>query len=97
MRICILGTGNIGRTLGNKWSLQGHEVFLQMRDPLAEKSQALLTKYAQGAEVAAILDDPASANVTLFTIPSSVMPAVVSVTGASQLLTDGMIALINGY
>jgi predicted dinucleotide-binding enzyme len=44
MNISIIGAGNIGGTLGRKWAAAGHTVVFGVRDPQAEKVQALLAQ-----------------------------------------------------
>lgn len=42
MRIAVLGTGNVGGTLGRRWAEAGHAVCFGSRDPASEKVQKLL-------------------------------------------------------
>jgi predicted dinucleotide-binding enzyme len=39
MRIAVIGAGNVGGTLAQRWSALGHEVVLGMRDPASDKSR----------------------------------------------------------
>ena len=50
MKIAVIGVGNIGRTLGGKWSAAGHEVVYGVRSPGAPGTAAI-TDAAAGAEV----------------------------------------------
>lgn len=42
--IAVLGAGNIGRTVGQKWSAVGHKVRFSVNDPAGTNAQALRTK-----------------------------------------------------
>jgi NADPH-dependent F420 reductase len=42
MKIGILGTGNVGSTLGTRWAAAGHEVMFGSRDPAAAKVKSLV-------------------------------------------------------
>ena len=44
MKIGILGTGNMGRTLGGLWAAGGHDVFFGSRQPQAAEEAALLAR-----------------------------------------------------
>lgn len=44
MHIAVIGTGNVGGTLGRRWAELGHTVTFGTRDPQREKIQALLTE-----------------------------------------------------
>ncbi len=69
MKIAILGTGNIGGTLGRKWAAAGHTVIFGTREPEAAKVQALLAEVGHGATAVAIPDAIAQVEVVLFAIP----------------------------
>lgn len=70
MKIAIIGTGNIGSTLGIKWAKAGHEINLGVRDLSSFKGQQLLehdgikaypTKEAVTASEVVLLATPAKA------------------------------------
>ena len=69
MNIAILGTGNIGGTLGRKWVAAGHTVIFGTRDPEAAKVQALLAEVGQGATAVTIPAAITQAEAILFAIP----------------------------
>jgi 8-hydroxy-5-deazaflavin:NADPH oxidoreductase len=50
MRIAVLGAGNVGRTLGEKWAAAGHEVAYGVRSPGAPGT-ATVADAGKGAEV----------------------------------------------
>ena len=52
MKIGIIGTGNVGGTLGTGWARKGHEVMFGARDLADTKLQCLLTQsYAKMSTV----------------------------------------------
>ena len=42
MKIAIIGAGNVGKTLGQRFAEVGHEVMFGVRDPHAQKVKDLL-------------------------------------------------------
>ncbi len=73
MRIAIIGAGNIGGTLGQKWVGQGHTVVYGVRDPEAVRVEL-------GAEVTAVSPSAAleNAEVVVFAIPGRAVTAVLA-------------------
>lgn len=65
MNITIIGAGNIGKTLGNKWAQAGHRVTYGVRNP-ADPKHAGLT-------VTLIAESLAGAEVILLSLPGSVV------------------------
>lgn len=80
MDIAVLGTGNIGRTLGLAWARAGHDVVFGARDPAGEKARALA---AEGASVDAIEAALAHGAVVLFAVPGPAMDAVIDAHAAA--------------
>jgi hypothetical protein len=76
MNIAILGTGNVGGTLGKKWTAAGHAVVFGVRDPNSAKSQALLESFP-AARLDAIPNALANADVVLLAVPWGAVPEVV--------------------
>jgi len=74
MNIAIIGTGNIGGTLGTKWALAGHRIFLGVKDKAHFKGQALLGN--PSTTVHAITEAVQAAEVILVATPA---PAAVEV------------------
>lgn len=69
MNITVLGTGNIGGTLGRKWSAQGHQVVFGTREPAALKVRALLAEMGGRATAVTLPHAASQADVVLFAIP----------------------------
>ena len=53
MRITVIGTGNVGATLGKGWAEVGHQVTFGTRDPSSDKVQQLLSSLGGKARAAA--------------------------------------------
>ncbi len=75
MRIAVIGTGNIGGTLGRKWRAAGHDVVFGSRNPSAEGPG--------GAPVAAVADALADAEVVLLAVPGRAVAEIVGSHGAA--------------
>jgi predicted dinucleotide-binding enzyme len=62
MRIAIVGAGNIGGTIGERWVKAGHEVVYGLREPSKHKAAKPIGQALAGAE-AVLLAIPGSATV----------------------------------
>lgn len=62
MKIAIVGAGNIGGTIGDRWAKAGHEVVYGLRNPSKRKDAKPIGKALDGAE-AVLLALPGSATV----------------------------------
>jgi 8-hydroxy-5-deazaflavin:NADPH oxidoreductase len=61
MNIAVIGTGNVGGTLGKRLSRNGHQVMFAAREPQSEKVRSLVAdapnaKAASNAEAASVSD-----------------------------------------
>jgi len=68
MKIAVIGAGNIGRTLGDKWAAAGHEVVYGVRSPGA-------------AGTATIADAVAGAEVVVLAVPGPAAKEVLATLG----------------
>ena len=75
MNIAILGTGNIGGTLGKKWAAASHLVVFGVRDAKSAKAQSLRESYPH-ARLATIPQALADADMVLLAVPWSAVPEV---------------------
>ncbi|HSH04553.1 MAG TPA: NAD(P)-binding domain-containing protein [Anaerolineae bacterium] len=78
MSITIIGAGNIGGTLGQKWALAGQTVTFGVRDPQAPKIQ---TRLAATNHLATATDPQTAvtnADIILWAIPGTAMSATVA-------------------
>ncbi len=77
MKVTVLGSGNIGGTLGKKWALAGHAVVFGVRDVNSPRAQALLGTGASHVSLAAIGQAIASGEVVVFAVPGTAVEAIV--------------------
>jgi hypothetical protein len=68
MNIAVIGTGNVGGTLGRRWAELGHQVIFGSRDPHSQKVKALLAASPQ-ARAATAGDAAAQAEVVALATP----------------------------
>ncbi len=88
MKITVLGTGNVGSTLGRKWAAAGHDVVFGVRDVTAEKVQSLLAD--SGAQAASVDKAIATSKIVVFAIPGT---AVADTAAANREQLDGKIII----
>lgn len=69
MRIGILGSGNVGGTLGRRWAQSGHQVTFASRDPQSERMRGLVQTAGGTARAANARDTAAGADVVLLATP----------------------------
>ena len=69
MKLAIIGAGNVGGALGANWAQKGHDVFFGVRDPKAEKTQALLKKIGGKARAGSAAEMAAFADVIVLSTP----------------------------
>jgi 8-hydroxy-5-deazaflavin:NADPH oxidoreductase len=90
MRIAVLGTGNVGGTLGQRWAAKGHEVVFGSRDPDDDRVRRLLTAAGANAEAAGYEEASNSADVTVLATPWEAAQEVLESIGnwAGRILID---------
>jgi hypothetical protein len=69
MRIAVIGTGNVGATLGRGWAGAGHEVTFGTRDPSSDKVEQLLGSLGGKARAAAAKEAVEDAEVVVLATP----------------------------
>ena len=90
MKIAVLGTGNVGATLGKKWADRGHEVIFGVRDVSASKHQTLLDAINGRATIAPMVEAADAAEVIVMALPGTVVPEVIA---GVNLALDGKIII----
>jgi predicted dinucleotide-binding enzyme len=90
MKIGVLGSGNIGGTLGGKWAKAGHKVVFGVRDVNSPKVQTLLGRVEGKASADAVANGIGFGDVVLFAIPWSAVEATVR---ANAEALDGKIII----
>jgi len=69
MKITIIGSGNVGGTLGSRWAKKGHEITFGARDPKGEKVQKLLKSLDGKAKASGVKDAVSASQVVLLATP----------------------------
>ena len=90
MKIAVLGTGNIGGTLGVKWASAGHEIIFGTRDPRSQKVVALLERTGGAARAARVARATEAGDVVLLATPWAAVPAVVQ---ANAVALEGKVVI----
>ena len=99
MKIAIIGAGNVGGTLGTAWAQKaGHDILFGVRNPAAEKTQALLSKIGGKARAVAPAEAAASADFTVLTTPWPQAEAAVRSLGnvSGKIILDATNPLVRG-
>ena len=90
MNIAILGTGNIGSTLGTKWVKAGHTVYFGSRNPQKPELQQLIKSLGMNAHAVTLEQAIQSGEVVLFAIPGNTMDETIA---ANAQALDGKIII----
>ena len=69
MRIAVIGAGNVGGTLGNRWAKAGHEVVFGVRDSSEARVTALVRESGPGARAVSVPEAARDAAVVVLTVP----------------------------
>jgi 8-hydroxy-5-deazaflavin:NADPH oxidoreductase len=70
MKLAIIGAGNVGGTLGTAWAQKaGHDICFGVRDPNAERTQALVKKLAGKARAGSAAEAAAFGEAIVLTVP----------------------------
>ncbi len=70
MKLAIIGAGNVGGALGTAWAQKaGHEIFFGVRDPKAEKAQALVKSIGAKARAVSPAEAAAAADFIVLSTP----------------------------
>ncbi len=69
MKIGILGAGNVGGTLGEKWAQKGHQVVFGVRDPNSPEIKERLAKSGVNARAGSLQEAADFAEVVVLTLP----------------------------
>jgi 8-hydroxy-5-deazaflavin:NADPH oxidoreductase len=80
MKIAVIGAGNIGETLGQKWAAQGHQVTYGVRDVTEERYQPLLAA-GENVGLATPAEAVVAADVVLLALPGVAVISLLEVVG----------------
>jgi predicted dinucleotide-binding enzyme len=97
MRIGILGSGNVGGTLGTRWAAAGHTVAFASRQPEGEAMQALVAAAGPNARATTAADAVASSAIVLLATPwPATKGAVDGLDWTGKVLIDATNPLLPG-
>lgn len=90
MKIGIIGSGNIGGTLGTLWAAKGHEIVFGVRDTQSEKVVKLLEKAGKNSCADSIAEAVQYGDVILVAVPWKAVTDVVEQGGdwAGKIVID---------
>jgi predicted dinucleotide-binding enzyme len=83
MKIGILGSGNVGGTLGSRWAQGGHTVIFSSRTPDSKEMKDLAAKAGGTSRAALLREAVAASDVLLLATPWPATKAILS--GAGDL------------
>lgn len=69
MNIGIIGSGNVGGTLGGRWARGGHNVVFASRNPASEEMKALVAQSGPSSRAATASETAAASDVLLLASP----------------------------
>jgi hypothetical protein len=90
MKIGIIGSGNVGSALGQRWAAAGHEIKYGVRNPAKPELVALLKKIGARAGAASVAEAAAFGDVIVLTTPWNGTQAAIQSAGklAGKIVVD---------
>lgn len=79
--IAIIGTGNVGSTLGKIWAAKGHEIIYGSRSPTSNRVQQLVRATGKNAMSTTQADAASRADIVMIPIPPGAIPEVMEALG----------------
>jgi predicted dinucleotide-binding enzyme len=98
MKIGIVGSGNVGGTLGKSWSLGGHEVFFGLRSRDQGRAKSLLAESGKGAQAGSDREAASASDVVLLATPWEAAHEALDAAGdlTGKILIDATNPLLPG-
>jgi len=98
MKIAIIGAGNVGGALGTNWAGKGHDILFGVRDPKAEKAQAVVAKIGAKARAVSPAEAAAAADVIVLSTPWPAAEAAIRSMGSlkGKIVLDATNPLTRG-
>jgi len=98
MNIAIIGAGNVGGALGEAWAKKGHDVYFGVRDPKAEKAQALVKKIGAKARAVSPAEAAAACDIIVLSTPWPAAEAAIRSLGniKGKIVLDAINPLTRG-
>jgi NADPH-dependent F420 reductase len=81
MKISIIGTGNVGKTLGQRWAEKGHEIIFGSRDPGSNKAMELVKKIDKNCKVSGIAEAVEESAIIVLSVPWSAIKDTIKAMG----------------
>ena len=98
MNIGIIGSGNVGGTLGTRWAALGHTVVFSSRNPGSSEMRELVARAGPGARAASAAEAAASSEAVLLATPWPATRQAIESAGdlAGKILIDATNPLLPG-
>jgi predicted dinucleotide-binding enzyme len=98
MKIGIIGSGNVGGTLGGRWARKGHEVTFSSRDPQKEQIRKLVEDSGPTAHAATLAETVVSSDVLLLSTPWPATKEILAGAGdlSGKILIDAVNPILPG-
>jgi len=99
MKLAIIGAGNVGGALGAPWAQKaGHEICFGVRDPKADKTQALLRAIGPKARAGTAAEAAAFADIIVLSTPWPAAEAAIRAMGSlkGKIILDATNPLTHG-
>jgi len=98
MKIGIIGSGNVGGTLGKAWSRNGHRVCFSVRSGNEVQAKALLADAGPSARTGSVEETASSSDVLLLATPWEAAQEAIETAGtlAGKILIDATNPLLQG-
>jgi hypothetical protein len=84
MKIGILGSGNVGATLGTRWAHGGHSVVFSSREPQSDKMKELVGRAGATARAATPVETVAASEIVVVATPWNAAQNALSSVGSFQ-------------
>ena len=90
MKIGVIGSGNVGGTLGRRWSEAGHEVIFGVRDLESQKAKDLLKSATKNLSAATVREAVARSEVVILAVPWTAARSAIQAAGElkGKILVD---------
>jgi predicted dinucleotide-binding enzyme len=90
MNIGIIGSGNVGGTLGTRWAQGGHTVVFSSRDPGSQEMKDLIARAGSSARAGSVAEAAGASDVLLLATPWAAAESAVGSAGelAGKVLID---------
>jgi 8-hydroxy-5-deazaflavin:NADPH oxidoreductase len=98
VKIGIIGSGNVGGTLGKAWSWLGHSVFFGFKDPSEPQAKILVAEAAASAKAGSVQAVAKASDVILLATPWEAVQGALSDAGnlSGKVLIDATNPLLAG-